>query len=182
MKRTYNFKLTKEQQQLVEDNHNLIYSYLHKRHLPIDSTFDFYGDAALGLCTAAHMYNPSLGFKFSVIAYKAMETEINNSLKRINKYINCILNTENLECFEEKAENELIIDYDYFLALRNIVNKYYKQLSDRDKQLIKMYLSGNYTLEKIGNALGISRQRVSEIIKRFRSNVKKDYYDESYIT
>ena len=111
-----------------------------------------------------------------------METEINNSLKRINKYINSILNTENLECFEEKAENELIIDYDYVLALRNIVNKYYKQLSDRDKQLIKMYLSGNYTLEKIGNTLGISRQRVFEIIKRFRSNVKKDYYDESYIT
>ena len=122
MKKIYNFKLTKEQQQLVEDNHNLIYSYLHKRHLPIDSTFDFYGDAALGLCTAAHIYNPSLGFKFSVLAYKAMETEINNSLKRINKYINSILNTE------------LILDYDYFLALRNIINKYYKQWSDRDKQ------------------------------------------------
>lgn len=180
MKRTYNFKLTKEQQQLVEDNHNLIYSYLHKRHLSIDSTSDFYGDAALGLCTAAHLYDPSLGFKFSVIAYKAMETEINNSLKRINKYINCILNTESLECFEEKAENELIIDYDYFLALRTIVNKYYKQMSDRDKQLIKMYLSGNYTLEKIGNTLSISRQRVSEIIRRFRNNVKKNYYDESY--
>ena len=45
-----------------------------------------------------------------------------------------------------------------------------------------MYLSSNYTLEKIGYTLGISRQRVFEIIKRFRSNVKKDYYDESYIT
>lgn len=181
MKRTYNFKLTKEQQQLVEDNHNLIYSYLHKRHLPIDSTFDFYGDAALGLCTAAYIYDPSLGFKFSVIAYKSMETEINNSLKRINKYINCILDIESSEYFEEKPENVLIINYDYFLTLKNIVDKYYKQLSDRDKQLIKMYLSGNYTLEKIGNTLGISRQRVSEIIKRFRNNVKKDYYDESYI-
>ena len=66
MKKIYDFKLTKEQQQLVEDNHNLIYSYLNKRHLPIDSTFDFYGDAALGLCTAAHIYNPSLGFKFLI--------------------------------------------------------------------------------------------------------------------
>ena len=54
-------------------------------------------------------------------------------------------------------------------------------MSDRDKQLITMYLSGNYTLEKIGNNFGITRQRVSEIIKRFRNNVRKDYYDESYI-
>lgn len=181
MKKTYNFKLTKEQQKLVEDNHNLIYSYLHKRHLPVDSTSDFYGDAALGLCTAAHIYDASLGFKFSVIAYKAMENEVNYTLRKINKYINCVLLTDELESSDKETPNDLLIDYDYFMTLKNIVNKYYNQMSDRDKQLITMYLSGNYTLEKIGNNFGITRQRVSEIIKRFRNNVRKDYYDESYI-
>ena len=110
MKKTYNFKLTKEQQKLVEDNHNLIYSYLHKRHLPVDSTSDFYGDAALGLCTAAHIYDASLGFKFSVIAYKAMENEVNYTLRKINKYINCVLLTDELESSDKETSNDLIID------------------------------------------------------------------------
>lgn len=39
--------MTKEQQKLVEDNHNLIYLYLKNSNLPVD---DYYGIASIGLC------------------------------------------------------------------------------------------------------------------------------------
>ena len=46
--------LTKQQQQLVEDNHKLIYFYLYRNSLSVD---EFYDVAAIGLCKAAITYN-----------------------------------------------------------------------------------------------------------------------------
>ena len=46
--------MTEEQRKLVEDNHNLIYSFLQKYHLTID---EYYGLAAIGLCKAGKTYN-----------------------------------------------------------------------------------------------------------------------------
>lgn len=42
--------LTPQQQKLVEDNHNLIYSLAYKKNINLD---EFYGDLAIGLCKAA---------------------------------------------------------------------------------------------------------------------------------
>lgn len=64
--------LTAEQSKLVEDNHNLIYSFLHSRGLSTDEAYDI---AAIGLCHAAIEWSPSKG-AFSTIAYLMMGQEI----------------------------------------------------------------------------------------------------------
>ena len=42
--------LTKEQKELVENNHKLIYYYIHKNGLSVDEYYDI---LAIGLCKAA---------------------------------------------------------------------------------------------------------------------------------
>ena len=68
-------KLTDEQRQLVTDNHNLIYGFLNKYHLP---DYDWYDVAAIGLVNASMTYNGSTAF--STYAYKCMFNEMRNEL------------------------------------------------------------------------------------------------------
>lgn len=59
----------KTYQKLVEDNHKLIYGFMHKYHL----SEDWYGELAVGLCKAARVYDESMGVKFSSLAYRSMK-------------------------------------------------------------------------------------------------------------
>ncbi len=64
--------LSKDQQDLVSDNHNLIYSYANKMNLDINEYYDL---LAIGLCKAAKMYDPNRGYAFSTYAYFVMRNE-----------------------------------------------------------------------------------------------------------
>ena len=65
--------LTKEQRELAENNHNLIYAYLHKKHLPIE---EWYGVAAIGLTEAARDYDKKRGVPFASYAFRVMGNHI----------------------------------------------------------------------------------------------------------
>ena len=73
--------LNNTQKSLVEDNHDLIYSYLEYRNLSLDAPEDWYGAAAIGLCKAAIMYSGNGEYDFSHIAYPYMENEILEIIK-----------------------------------------------------------------------------------------------------
>lgn len=47
-------QITDEARKLVEENHNLVYSFLYKYHLDVEEWYDL---AAIGLCKAANTYN-----------------------------------------------------------------------------------------------------------------------------
>lgn len=59
------------QKKMVEDNHNLIYSFLAKHNLSVEEWYDV---AAIGLCKAAQSYDGSA--KFNTLAYKVMFNEV----------------------------------------------------------------------------------------------------------
>ncbi len=79
--------LSEEQQKLVEENHNLIYSFLKSRKLSLDAVEDWYGAAAIGLCKAAIAYDKKRKAKFTTFAYLAMETEVRQVMRRNRKCI-----------------------------------------------------------------------------------------------
>ena len=71
-----NTPLTPEQSDFAAEHHNLIYSYLNKRHLPED---EFYDIAAFGYLRAVRKYferEDLRAYKFSTIAYPCMQSEI----------------------------------------------------------------------------------------------------------
>jgi hypothetical protein len=92
-KNNQKFYLTKEQSQMVADNHNLIYSFLQKHNLPAND--DNYSIAAIGLCKAALHYIPEKG-TFSTIAYYSMSSEFGRfhymekmDKRKIAQYTDC---------------------------------------------------------------------------------------------
>ena len=71
-------QITEEQRKLVEENHNLIYSFLQKYNLAID---EYYGLASIGLCKAGKTYNGDKS-NFSTYAYKCMFTTVMGELRK----------------------------------------------------------------------------------------------------
>lgn len=163
--------ITEEQRKLVEDNHNLIYSFLQKYHLTID---EHYGLAAIGLCKAGITYNSDKS-SFSTYAYKCMFTtvmcelrkkgqaktipenhivyyqaEIENNKGDTASFMNFIPSNENVE---DEVLSEVLFD------------EYSKRLNKRDKVIFSLFRDG-YKQKEIGKMVGCSQAQVSRVKKK----------------
>lgn len=81
--------MTKEQEQLVTDNHNLIYFFLNKwgKILEYSDMTDYYDICAIGLCKAAITYDSSKDVKFATYAAICIENAIKLELRNRKKIL-----------------------------------------------------------------------------------------------
>lgn len=71
-------QLTLDQQRIVSENHNLIYSLANKKSINLD---EYYDVLAIGLCKAAIAFDNTKG-KFSTLAYTVMLNEYKQELRK----------------------------------------------------------------------------------------------------
>lgn len=167
--------LNKQQQELAEKNHDLIYWYTNKRGLDLD---EYYGDLAIALCRAAYHYDESSGASFSTYAVASMDNTVK---KMIQKKARTIEATENILTTEWEYENyddepftlgDMIqdpnVDLEGYVVTNILVEEFVKSLSERYRFILKSLLSGK-TQAEIGHELGVSRQCVNQILLRIRS-------------
>lgn len=169
-------KLTEEQKKLVEENHNLIYWFAKKYHVPIE---EYYDVLAQGLCMAAYHYDPSK-CSFSTYAYLCMNTvmhvEHRKTLRKSEIPQGNIFHYENawqlsdLIPTNEKTENKVIdrISYENLISLLNDI------LNDKDKEVLTHILNG-LTMREIAKIEGTSHQAIHNRMKKIREKVKKSY-------
>ena len=86
--------LTLEQQDLVTQNHNLIYDFAKRKNLVIEEYYDI---LAIGLCNAALYYDSSKG-KFSTLANLCMSNAVKDYWRNISA--------------DSKISEDLILSYD----------------------------------------------------------------------
>ena len=169
-------KLTEEQKKLVEENHNLIYWFAKKYHVPIE---EYYDVLAQGLCMAAYHYDPSK-CSFSTYAYLCMNTEMHveyrKTLRKSEIPQGNIFHYENawqlsdLIPTNEKTENKVIdkISYENLISLLNDI------LNDKDKEVLTHIVNG-LTMREIAKIEGTSHQAIHNRMKKIRDKVKKSY-------
>ena len=169
-------KLTEEQKKLVEENHNLIYWFAKKYHVPIE---EYYDVLAQGLCMAAYHYDPSK-CSFSTYAFLCMNTEMHveyrKTLRKSEIPQGNIFHYENawqlsdLIPTNEKTENKVIdkISYENLTSLLNDI------LNDKDKEVLSYILNG-LTMREIAKIEGTSHQAIHNRMKKIREKVKKSY-------
>lgn len=174
-----NNQLTKEQQELVEKNHNLIYGFANKNKLNIE---EYYGILAIGLCKAAKVYEENKN-EFSTLAYNCMKNEIYKYWKHIK--------------IKSAIPNEMILSYDaqidtggvegefsYLNAISDnyainntIENKIFEgdflnQLSQNEKIVVKLLVK-DLTYTEIAKRMGCTRQRVGQYVQKIRKKYIK---------
>lgn len=172
--------MTDEQRKLCEDNHNLIYHFLHKYNLPIDEWYDM---AAIGLCKAATSYNDELS-KFSTYAMNGMymtvfcEKRKEKSLKAIPYYM-MMYHQEKTTTKEGEDVGELIDclasneNIEENVTFQVVYNNACEKLCERDKTILKMMIDG-YSQEKIANGFALSQPQISRIMKKIKNHLMKE--------
>lgn len=171
--------MTAEQQKLVEENHNLIYSFLRTHKLPID---EFYSVAAMGLCEAAINYDGNIS-KFSTYAYFYMDCRVKNDLKYRNAQKNIPSNacvSLNTRLFDADGTKELYLEdvipngttMEDDVEAELIFKQFWDGLEDKDRRILKMYNDGK-SQRIIGNELGMARNTVCYRMRRMLKDLRK---------
>ena len=153
-------KLTEEQSKMVEENHNLIYWYIHKVNLDIEEWYDL---LAIELCYAVKLYDPSRGsftnyFKVRADGAVYKEYRKNNAQKRICNELSYIENIETIP-LEDTVILEESLEFQEFADKTN-------------REILELKYNG-YTQKEIAEKLQVSQSYISKILKKMRKQ-----YDE----
>jgi RNA polymerase sigma factor (sigma-70 family) len=173
------FAIKNSYEKIVEENHNLIYAFLNKCHLP---TNEYYDLAAIGLCKAAKTWDCNKQ-KFCTYAYTCMFNEVmgekrkyrcqkrieSNNLVSLDAYIDTEHDVSLLDIVSNSysVEDEIIAKID--------VNSFVKSLKDRDKQVVDLFALG-YCQDDIADIIGVSQATISRIKKTLKNKYIKGTY------
>lgn len=166
--------MTKEQQKLVEDNHNVIYSFLNKYNLSHD---DWYDLAAIGLCKAAKSFKDDIS-NFSTYAYKCMFTTVFQEKRKetrlktipsykLDHYDNKFLVNESgetisyLETIESKNNTETEALFN--IQVQNLIGS----VNYIEKKVLSLIMKG-YSQQEIASIIGCSQPKISRILKNMK--------------
>lgn len=141
---------------MIEENHNLIYSYLHKKGYNVD---DYYGLLAETMCKAIKKYNKDM--PISVYLYKCFDNAIINDWKKNSKIQYCEL-VDNATAGYSNEDGW--------------VNKIIMEKFSNDK-ILKLYLQG-YTLREIADKVGLAHSSVSRHIAKVKLSLEKILKEE----
>ena len=173
--------LSPEQQQLVVDNHNLIYWFAYKHHLNLD---EFYDILAIALCQAALNFDSSQGFAFSTYVNTAMlnSVRIYEREKHLGRVIpeGLIVSLNEPISEDDKTTGAELLSLipDPTMPRDHIVDyislcEFLKNLSEQEKQLVKALLANKKEVA-IAMETGVSQPSINRAKKRLRK--KWEYY------
>lgn len=168
--------LTPKQQQLVADNHNLIYSLANYKHINLD---EFYDVLAIGLCKAAAIFDETKG-NFSTIAYTVMYNEYKIQLRQLtaartipqDKIVSADIKIQSEDREGNPARLIDLIPDETALTEQNVMcDITYRLLMDKlkedEKEIVMMLLDGVSQVD-IAKQMNFSRQYINIKIKRIR--------------
>lgn len=167
-----NKTLNDQQRKLVEDNHNLIYSFLKSKNLSLDAVEDWYGTAAIGLCKAALYYDENRNVKFSTLAYIIMENEVRQVMRNSRKNVqDCLYLDTELDTTDCK-------DDFFWIFLQDALNNATKKLGERDKQIIEYITGSGAKQREVAVRFGLSRTYISKIYNDFLKSIKSYLHEK----
>lgn len=169
-------KLTPEQQEFAEENHNLIYYYLHKYNLPIDEYYDL---AAISYVKAVKLYftrEDLRRYSFSTVFVKSAYGVISDDM-RSRKRKGCV--PSNALCSLDIPEIRSALEYEGIQAPGNLwdnveyqdlLDKICQYATDRQRWLLQMILAG-YANTEIQKTIGISPATLWRDRQYFRNRI-----------
>nr|DAF59881.1 MAG TPA: DNA directed RNA polymerase subunit [Siphoviridae sp. ctwDi18] len=166
--------MTKEQEQLVTDNHNLIYHCIHKYKGTIE---DYYDVCAIGLCKAAILYDTSKGVKFATYACVIIENEIRQLLRNNKKKYSVLMYSLDMT-FNNTSDGTGEISYGENmttgLSAYDEILPYQldEVLNAQEYKVVVLTLQG-YTQLEIGNIIGKSQAQISRYFHSIKQKLNE---------
>lgn len=179
-------KLTEEQRKLITDNHNLIYGYMHDRHIDME----YYGDFAEKFCLAIPQYDNSKA-QLTTFIYNVFDNHWKHMLKY--KYSQCrhipkekqvfldaVVSTGGDKGHSQTMQDILGFDDDGYNSVDegDLIGRLRKELKARYPQdettdgVIEYILKG-YNCREVGDVYGVSRQSINARVEKIRKIYEK---------
>lgn len=174
-------KLNECQRQLVEKNHNLIYSFARKNKLDLDEWYDV---LALALCRTALFFDATRG-KFSTLFYLTANNFVLQIYRRQNAAKRVPMSVcQSLEAITAENDNgsvltvsDTVVDFDSnfdeYLEIQDVLNRVLDNLSDRNRDIFNAVLDGDTQME-IAKRFGIGQPTVARIVKSVRNTIREN--------
>lgn len=164
--------LTLEQKKFASDHHDLVYKFLHDRHLPID---EFYDIVIFGYLNAVKRYFSRTDlhvYTFATLSWKLMTQSLTDYYKEqlCQKRNAEELSLHTLSCtddlpFEDAlpASDNYMQQLEFTLLLHDLAKRVSKQQMD----IVRMRSSG-YNLQDIANRQNTSTKRIRKLLEEVR--------------
>ncbi len=153
-------------------------AYQKKKTLPrFVDVEDLKSAAYLGLVEAASRFDPRKGVAFSTFAYPRIFGAIHDYLREqgwIRKgdltpviSLDCSIKDKDgcylKDTIESKNENDTEECFEVISV----------NLDDYSKNILRYYFIEDYSMKEVGDKIGLSESRVSQLIKNYKSEIKK---------
>lgn len=172
--------INREQQKIVEDNHNLIYSFARSYKVDL---YEYYDVLAIGLCEAALVFDTNKGFQFSTLAYQCMKNEMRmikrkeDTQRTIPEHLVCSLQDTiyiSDSDGDETTLEETIVKDIFPNPEKSVVNSimyrefYNSHLNNRERTIVNLLLK-NKTQNEIADLISLTQPTVCRIIKGIKN-------------
>lgn len=169
--------LTEQEKKFAEENHNLVYDFLHKRNYNVE---DFYSIVIFGYLKAVQMYQrrKSLQEKcgFSVIAFQYMHAEIQMHFRAVDsqkrKPTESIIS---LDDGNEEGDNLYNVavgeSFESDVMEKELIKELMENLSEDQRKIAKLKMDG-YSNKEVYMLLEIKPSTYYKKIKRIRAIVE----------
>lgn len=175
-------RMTPDHRMMVENNIRIVTYVMKKMRLMIkrEDWEDAFQDGAIGLCTAAMLYEPERKIKFSQFAIPCIENSIYKGLRKRNKKIRRmelaalrIDDLFNCDPDDRRFVGGMIADIEdteSAFAYRSLVEFIDHSLSATETRVVHMMLDGQRQID-IAAEIGCSQPQVSRMIKRIERKI-----------
>jgi RNA polymerase sigma factor (sigma-70 family) len=148
-------------------------AYQKKRTLPRHIDIEELQSAAyLGLVEAASRYDETKGASFPTFAYMRIFGAINDYLRSLgNPSILSLDSTFGDQDCSLKDEVRSKDESDFEECLEVVAN----DLGEQAQDVLRLYLVDELSMKEVGQKIGVSESRVSQLLTSYRTSVKKQW-------
>ena len=154
---------------IVLGNRKLIYRAVRRRMTAQNRAEDMIGDCHIVLIQAVAAYNPWLGIRFSTYAYTCLVRALARMSQRLaTDWLARSMSLESLPDGEPRGKFHPEPHAAGMVRIDEYLRDDHPLLSDREKKILARRFSmtadpADQTLEKVGLALGLSKERVRQV-------------------
>ena len=165
--------LTPEQEKLVIENMKLAYFAANKYYLKFGlEQEEAISLSFLGLVKAATIFDETKEVKFSTLAMKCMYNTFLQDLRKRSKEVDTVSFDSLVSEDSEITYVDLFPDKDdpySYIENREMIKSCLRELTGREQEVVIAYLANpNHRQIQLSKKFGISRQRISIIINKFK--------------